>query len=56
MLDGSRGRGEGQERSDIDVCIVAPEAEGPASLWREVISQLRDESYDVRIFQAKRAR
>jgi predicted nucleotidyltransferase len=52
MLYGSVGRGEGHERSDIDICIVAPDAEDPASLWREAMSQIRNESYDVRIFEA----
>lgn len=51
MLYGSWARGEAHERSDIDVCIVAPEIQDKATLWREVISELRDERYEVRIFE-----
>lgn len=51
MLFGSWARGEASERSDIDICIVAPEAEDKAALWREAISRLRDERYEVRIFE-----
>ena len=51
MLYDSWARGEAHERSDIDVCIVAPEIQDKAALWREAISGLRDERYDVRIFE-----
>lgn len=51
MLFGSWARGEASERSDIDICIIAPEAEDKAALWREAISRLRDERYEVRIFE-----
>ena len=51
LLYGSRARGEAGPRSDIDLCIVAPEAADKAALWREFISHLRDNRYDVRIFE-----
>ncbi len=51
MLYGSWARGDASERSDIDVCIVAPEIQDKAALWREAISELRDERYEVRIFE-----
>ncbi len=51
MLFGSWARGEANERSDIDLCIIAPEVEDKASLWREAISEPRDSRYDVRIFE-----
>jgi predicted nucleotidyltransferase len=51
LLYGSQARGEAEPRSDIDLCIVAPEAFDKAALWREFISHLRDGRYDVRIFE-----
>jgi predicted nucleotidyltransferase len=51
MLFGSWALGEANERSDIDLCIIAPEVEDKASLWREAISEPRDSRYDVRIFE-----
>ena len=51
MLFGSWARGEANERSDIDLCIIAPDVEDKASLWREAISEPRNSRYDVRIFE-----
>lgn len=51
LLYGSRARSEAGPGSDIDLCIVAPEAADKAKLWREFISHLRDGPYDVRIFE-----
>jgi predicted nucleotidyltransferase len=51
MLFGSWALGEANERSDIDLCIIAPEVEDKASLWREAISEPRNSRYDVRIFE-----
>jgi uncharacterized protein len=51
LLYGSHARGEAGPRSDIDLCIVAPEVADKATLWREFISHLRDDRYDVRIFE-----
>ncbi len=51
LLYGSWARGEAEEGSDIDLCIVVPQASGRAALWREFVSHLRDQRYDVRIFE-----
>ena len=51
MLFGSWARNDASERSDIDLCLVAPEVEDKAALWREAISEPRDSRYDVRIFE-----
>jgi uncharacterized protein len=53
LLYGSHVRGEASPRSDIDLCVVAPQVPDSdrAALWREFISRLRDDRYDVRIFE-----
>jgi predicted nucleotidyltransferase len=51
LLYGSVARSDAGPRSDIDLCIVAPEAADKAALWREFISHIRDNRYDVRIFE-----
>ena len=51
LLYGSWARGDAGPDSDIDICLVAPEAEDRAGLWREFVSHLRFEKYDVRIFE-----
>lgn len=51
LLYGSVARSDAGPRSDIDLCIVAPQAADKAALWREFISHLRDNRYDVRIFE-----
>ena len=51
LLYGSQARGEAGPGSDIDLCIVAPEAADKAALWREFISHLSDNRYEVRIFE-----
>ena len=51
LLYGSRARGEESPESDIDLCIVVPQASGRAALWREFVSHLRDQRYEVRIFE-----
>ncbi len=51
LLYGSQAKGEAGPRSDIDLCIVAPQAADRSSLWRKFISHLRDGRYDVRIFE-----
>ena len=51
LLYGSWARGDAGPDSDIDLCLVAPEAEDRAGLWREFVSHLRSENYDVRIFE-----
>jgi uncharacterized protein len=51
LLYGSQATGEAGPRSDIDLCIVAPQAADSSSLWRRFVSHLRDSRYDVRIFE-----
>jgi uncharacterized protein len=51
LLYGSQASSEAGTGSDIDLCIVAPEAADKAALWREFISHIRDNCYDVRIFE-----
>lgn len=51
LLYGSFALGEAGPGSDIDLCLVAPEAADKAALWREFISHLSDSRYEVRIFE-----
>jgi predicted nucleotidyltransferase len=51
LVFGSWARGEASERSDIDLCIVAPMEKEPASLWIDAISMIQDSRYEVRIFE-----
>jgi uncharacterized protein len=51
LVFGSWARGEASERSDIDLCIVAPMEKEPASLWIDAISMIQDLRYEVRIFE-----
>lgn len=51
LLYGSHIRGEACPGSDIDLCIVAPQAADRAALWRNFISHLHDDRYDVHIFE-----
>ncbi len=51
LLYGSWATGESHERSDIDICIVAPSVEDKTALWRSAIAAVRDDSFDVRIFE-----
>ena len=51
LLYGSWARGDAGPDSDIDLCLVAPVAEDRAGLWREFVSHLRSEKYDLRIFE-----
>ena len=51
LLYGSQVRGEAGPRSDIDLCVIAPQVAGRPALWRKFISILRDDRYDVHIFE-----
>jgi len=51
LIYGSWATGMGHEKSDIDICIVAPSAEDKIALWRKAIAAIRDDRYDVRIFE-----
>lgn len=51
LLYGSYSRGEAEQGSDIDLCIVSPQEADRAALWRDFVFLLRNSSYDVRIFE-----
>ena len=51
LLYGSWATGENQVNSDIDICIVAPSVEDKTALWRSAIAAVRDDSFDIRIFE-----
>ncbi len=49
LLYGSAARGESTERSDIDMCVVAPDTDH-SKLYREILKISRGK-YDIRIFE-----
>ena len=53
LLYGSRALGEAGPDSDIDLCLVIPEESDAvrAELWRKFIAKLRDDRFDVRVFE-----
>lgn len=53
LLYGSQALGEAGPDSDIDLCLVIPEESDAvrAELWRKFIAKLRDDRFDVRIFE-----
>jgi predicted nucleotidyltransferase len=51
LIYGSWATGKSHEKNDIDICIVAPSAEDKIALWREAIAEIRDDRYDIRIFE-----
>jgi hypothetical protein len=51
LLYGSVVTGESNERSDIDICVVAPSASDRVELSRWILANVRDERYDVRVFE-----
>jgi len=50
LLFGSQVTGDTHERSDIDICIVAPDTE-PVEMMRKVWRGLKNEKYDVHTFE-----
>jgi len=50
LLFGSQVTGDTNERSDIDICVVAPEVE-PIKMMRKVWRNLKTEKYDVHTFE-----
>lgn len=50
LLYGSQASGDSTPRSDVDICIVAPEADRD-SLFRTILKYFR-EPYDVKIFES----
>jgi len=51
LLYGSMAKGESNERSDIDICVVAPSASDKIEFSRWIMSNVRDKRYDVRVFE-----
>ena len=51
LLYGSWARGGGGADRGIGLWLVAREAEDRAGQWREFVSHLRSEKYDLRIFE-----
>jgi predicted nucleotidyltransferase len=50
LIYGSLARGEENERSDVDICLVAPGADG-IRLSRKALTLERDERLDIRVFE-----
>jgi hypothetical protein len=50
LIYGSWARGEETQRSDVDICLVAPGADG-IKLTRKALSLLKDDRFDVRVFE-----
>lgn len=50
LLYGSQASGDSTPRSDVDICIVAPEADRDA-LFKIILRHVR-EPYDVKIFES----
>lgn len=52
LLFGSQLRGREHERSDIDICVVAPDAD-PLKLWLEIDREIRPlgKNYDFHVFE-----
>ena len=51
LIYGSMAKGEGNERSDIDICIVSPSVKDKIGFSRTILANVRDERYDVRVFE-----
>lgn len=51
LLYGSLAAGEDDERSDIDISIVAPVIDDKIGFSRRILSNVRDARYDVRLFE-----
>ena len=51
LLYGSWATREENERSDIDICLVAPESKNLIFLQRKALALIQDDRYDVRIFE-----
>jgi len=51
LLYGSAVREDYHEGSDIDVCIVSPSVEDKSKFSRQILSNIHDERYDVRLFE-----
>jgi predicted nucleotidyltransferase len=50
LIYGSWARGEEDQRSDVDICLVAPAGDG-VKLTRKALSLTRDDRFDIRVFE-----
>jgi hypothetical protein len=50
LLFGSRAKGHPLAR-DVDVCVVAPESEDKAKLLLRLFSRVREEGFDIWLFE-----
>ncbi len=50
LLYGSTVRGEDTERSDIDICVVAPDADQD-ELYKEILRLSSRDRYDIKVFE-----
>jgi hypothetical protein len=51
LLFGSVAKGESSDRSDIDLCVVAPVVRDHPAFFRWLLAHLKDNRYDLRIFE-----
>jgi len=51
LLFGSQASKEAHKRSDIDICIVAPN-ENPKAMLKDVLRKINAENYDMHIFES----
>jgi len=51
LIYGSVAKGESNERSDIDICVVVPLVDDKIRFSRSILANVKDERYDVRIFE-----
>ena len=51
FLYGSQAEGKADERSDIDLCLVAGSCLNPVHLQRQAWRHIRADLYDIRIFE-----
>lgn len=51
ILYGSQAEGKADERSDIDLCLVAGSELNPVHLQRQAWRHIRADLYDIRIFE-----
>jgi predicted nucleotidyltransferase len=51
LVYGSVAKGESDERSDIDICVVAPLVDDKIRFSRLILANVKDVRYDVRVFE-----
>ena len=51
LLYGSHAAGKADERSDIDICIIAGQGQDPMNTLSKAWQTVRSDIYDIRIFE-----